>query len=314
METYHKILVVIDPTTNTQKALNRAIDLASKMNHNNSNKTTISAFLSIFDFSYEMTTILSSEERDAMRQSMIKDKKLWLENLINDLKPGIRIDCQVVWHNRPFESIIENVIKESYDLVIKGTHQHDKLKSVIFTPTDWHILRKCPCPVLLVKEHEWPIDGNIIAAINIGNDEAEHHSLNVKITEEAKLLANLFKANVHLVNSFPGTPVNIAIEIPEFNSTEYNHTMLKHHNQAMVEHAKQFDINVANTHVEEGLPETVIEQVATKLDAELVVLGTIGRTGISAALIGNTAEHVIDQLNCDVLALKPDGYISPLAE
>jgi universal stress protein E len=314
METYQNILVVIDPTTNEQKALNRAIDLASKINHNSGSQTKVSAFLSIFDFSYEMTTILSSEERDVMRQSMIKDKKLWLENLISELNTDVEINCQVVWHNRPFESIIERVIKQGYDLVIKGTHQHDKFKSVVFTPTDWHILRKCPCPVLLIKDHEWPSNGNIIAAVNVGSDEAEHHSLNVKITEEAKRLAQLIQANVHLVNSFPGTPVNIAIEIPEFNSTEYNETMLKHHEQSMIAHANQFDISVVNTHVKEGLPETVIAQVAAELDAELVILGTIGRTGISAALIGNTAEHVIDQLNCDVLALKPDGYISPLAD
>ena len=62
----------------------------------------------------------------------------------------------------------------------------------------------------------------------------------------------------------------------------------------------------------EGLPEDVIPLVADELDAELVVMGTVGRTGISAALIGNTAEHVIDSLNCDVLALKPQGYKSPL--
>ncbi|WP_114325897.1 universal stress protein UspE [Candidatus Colwellia aromaticivorans] len=314
METYQNILVVIDPTTNEQKALKRAIDLASKINQNGTNQTKITAFLSIFDFSYEMTTILSTDERDAMRQSVIKDKEFWLENYIKELNPDIEIDCQVVWHNRPFEAIIERVIKQGYNLVIKGTHQHDKLKSVIFTPTDWHILRKCPCPVMLVKEHEWPSNGNIIAAVNVGSDEAEHHSLNVKITEEAKQLAQVIQANVHLVNSFPGTPVNIAIEIPEFNTTEYNETMVKHHEQAMIAHANKFDINVVNTHVKEGLPETVIEQVASTLDAELVILGTIGRTGISAALIGNTAEHVIDQLNCDVLALKPDGYISPLAD
>ena len=314
MENYQNILVVIDPTTNEQKALNRAIDLASKVNANSENKAKVSAFLCVFDFSYEMTTILSGEERDVMRQSVIKDKEYWLKNFINDLKSDVEVECQVVWHNRPFEAIIEQVITQNYDLVIKSTHQHDKFKSVIFTPTDWHILRKCPCPVLLVKEHEWPSNGNIIAALNVGSDEVEHHSLNIKITEEAKQLAQLIQANVHLVNSFPGTPVNIAIEIPEFNSTEYNDTMLKHHEQAMIIHANKFDISVVNTHVKEGLPETVIEQVAETLDAELVILGTIGRTGISAALIGNTAEHVIDQLNCDVLALKPDGYISPLVD
>ncbi len=311
MNTYQNILVVIDPTTNDQKALKRAIDLAISIDASG-NKVNVTAFLSIFDFSYEMTTILSSDERDVMRQSVIKDKELWLTDIISDLNPEIKITSQVVWHNRPFEAIVERVIQEKYDLVIKGTHQHDKLKSVVFTPTDWHILRKCPCPVLLVKEHEWPSNGNILAAVNVGSDEAEHHSLNLKITQEAKQLAQLIKGNVHLVNSFPGTPVNIAIEIPEFNSTEYNDTMLKHHEQAMITHANKFDISIDNTHVEEGLPETVIEHVATKIDAELVILGTIGRTGISAALIGNTAEHVIDQLDCDVLALKPDGYVSPL--
>lgn len=311
METYQNILVVIDPTTEDQKALKRAIDLAVNINASGG-KVNVTAFLSIFDFSYEMTTILSSDDRDVMRQSVIKDKELWLAASIDDLNPQIQITNKVVWHNRPFEAIIERVIQDKYDLVIKGTHEHDKFKSVVFTPTDWHILRKCPCPVLLVKEHEWPSNGNILAAVNVGSDEAEHLSLNLKITQEAKQLAHFLKGNVHLVNSFPGTPVNIAIEIPEFNSTEYNDTMLKHHEQAMIAHANKFDISVANTHVVEGLPETVIEQVAAQIDAELVILGTIGRTGISAALIGNTAEHVIDQLDCDVLALKPDGYVSPL--
>ena len=307
MEKYQKILAVIDPTTEDQKALKRAIELASKTN------ATITAFLSIYDFSYEMTTMLSSDEREAMRATLINDRAQWLKEIIQGLATeGLTIDSNVIWHNRPFEPIIEQVLINGYDIVIKGTHQHDKLKSVIFTPTDWHILRKCPCPVLLVKEHSWPINGNIVASVNVGSDEEEHQSLNRKITEEAVNLSKLILANIHLVNSFPGTPVNIAIEIPEFNASEYNDSMLRHHKKAMEEHAKQFSIDINHTHVEEGLPEDVIEKISEELDAELVILGTIGRTGLSAALIGNTAEHVIDRLNCDVLALKPNGYVSPL--
>ncbi|MEW6982872.1 universal stress protein UspE [Colwelliaceae bacterium 6471] len=307
MDKHQKILAVIDPSTDDQKALKRAVELARLT------KASITAFLTIFDFSYEMTTMLSSEEREIMRQSVVNDRITWVNKLIDDIEhQGIDIKCNVVWHNRPFEPVIEQVLKDKYDIVIKGTHQHDKLKSVIFTPTDWHILRKCPCPVLLVKEHLWPENGNIIAAINVGSDEEEHLSLNKKITDEALDLAKLIHSNVHLVNSFPGTPVNIAIEIPEFNSNEYNQTMLKHHQKAMNEHAASYGIDNAHTHVKEGLPEDVIESIAHELDAELVVLGTVGRTGLSAAFIGNTAEHVIDRLNCDVLALKPDGYVSPL--
>ena len=307
METYQKILVVIDPTTDEQKALSRAIELATKT------QGKITAFLSIFDFSYEMTTMLSSDERESMRQIVINDRMLWIDERIKELGASDKdIDIKVVWHNRPFEAVIDQVLEHQYDVVIKGTHEHDKLKSVIFTPTDWHLLRKCPCPLLLVKEHSWPANGNILAAVNVGSDEDEHQSLNSVITEEAKHLASLIGANVHLVNSFPGTPVNIAIEIPEFDTSQYNDTMLQHHEQSMKNHAEKYGIDSANTYIKEGLPEDVIDELSQELDAELVILGTIGRTGLSAALIGNTAEHVIDRLNCDVLALKPTGYVSPL--
>ncbi|WP_448556597.1 universal stress protein UspE [Thalassotalea montiporae] len=307
METYQKILVVVDPTTEEQKALSRAIELADKT------QGKITAFLSIFDFSYEMTTMLSSDERESMRQIVINDRMLWIDERIKELGASEKdIDIKVIWHNRPFEAVIDQVLEHGYDVVIKGTHEHDKLKSVIFTPTDWHLLRKCPCPLLLVKDHSWPANGNIIAAVNVGSDEGEHQSLNSIITEEAKHLADLISANVHLVNSFPGTPVNIAIEIPEFDASQYNDTMLQHHQQSMQTHAEKYGIDTANTYIKEGLPEDVIDELSQELDAELVILGTIGRTGLSAALIGNTAEHVIDRLNCDVLALKPAGYISPL--
>jgi universal stress protein E len=308
MDKYKKILAVIDPTTENQKALKRAIELAR---HSGGQ---ITAFLTIYDLSYEMTTMLSGEEREAMRQSVINDRKLWLDEKIAETDhEDITIDTCIIWHNRPFEKIIKKVLTENFDIVIKGTHQHDKLKSVIFTPTDWHILRKCPCPVLLVKDHSWPSNGNLLTALNIGSDDDEHKALNNKLTQESIVFSSLIKANVHLVNSYPGTPVNIAIEIPEFNASEYNDTMFNHHKNAMKDHANSFNIPLKNTHVKEGLPEDVIQSISKHIDAELVVLGTIGRTGISAALIGNTAEHVIDRLNCDVLAIKPDGYLSPLA-
>ena len=307
MEAYKNILVVVDPSTDEQKALSRAIEFASKTT------TKITAFLSIYDFSYEMTTMLSSDEREAMRQTVINDRKVWIEERIKAIGASVEdIDIKVIWHNRPFEAVIDQVIDHGFDVVFKGTHEHDKLKSVIFTPTDWHLLRKCPCPLLLVKDHSWPANGNILAAVNVGSDEDEHQSLNKIITEEAKHLADIISANVNLVNSFPGTPVNIAIEIPEFDASQYNDTMLQHHKDAMAKHADTYGIDRERTFVKEGLPEDVIESLSQELDAELVILGTIGRTGLSAALIGNTAEHVIDRLNCDVLALKPAGYVSPL--
>ncbi|MDX3774544.1 universal stress protein UspE [Chromatiaceae bacterium AAb-1] len=307
MSAYNNVLVVLDPSNSQQKALQRAVTLAKLQS------CKLTAFLSVYDFSYEMTTMLSGDERESMRHAVIKDRERWISEYLKQPRAeGLDIDIRVVWHNRPFEAIVTAVLEDKYDLVIKGTHDHDVLKSVIFTPTDWHVLRKCPCPVLLVKEHDWPERGNVLAAINAGSEQEHHLSLNQRIISEAQQVAQMLNAEVHLVNAYPGTPVNIAIEIPEFNPQEYNTTMKRHHIDAAAELAAQFGIKPENTHVQEGMPEDVIPKVARKLDAEIVVIGTVGRTGLSAAIIGNTAEHVIDRLDSDVLAVKPANFVCPL--
>ncbi len=307
MSKYNKILVVLDPTTDDQKALQRAINLAKRQ------PCKLTAFLSVYDFSYEMTTMLSGDERESMRLAVIRDRERWVHEYINAPQAkGLDIDIKVVWNNRPFEAIVTAVLEDHYDLVIKGTHKHDVLKSVIFTPTDWHVLRKCPCPVLLVKEHDWPPQGNILAAVNAGSEQEHHKSLNNRIITSAQYIAQLLDGTVHLVNAYPGTPVNIAIEIPEFNPQEYNDGIKRHHIEAANELARSFGIPPERTHVQEGMPEDVIPSTARKLDVEMVVLGTVGRTGLSAAIIGNTAEHVIDRLDSDVLAVKPENFVCPL--
>lgn len=305
---FNKILAVIAAETDEQKALDRALLIATKTG------ASVTAFLTIYDFSYEMTTMLSVDERETMRQAVVDDRTDWLAEIVQPLatKYPVSLDIKVVWHNRPFESIIYEVIDNNYDLVVKGTREHDTLKSVIFTPTDWHLLRKSPVPTLLVKEHDWPENGNLLAALDVGTQDEEHQNLNNKMTKITIELANLLNGYPNIVNSYPGTPVNIAIEIPEFDPTSYTESVKKHHQEGMIEHTKKFNIDPERVFVNEGLPEDVIPNVAQQIDAELVVIGTVGRTGITAALIGNTAEHVIDSLDCDVLAIKPDGFTCPI--
>ncbi|GAA5187954.1 universal stress protein UspE [Ferrimonas gelatinilytica] len=307
MTQYKSILVAVDPNHDAQPAIERAAYLAQQSQGN------LVLSLSVFDFSYEMTSMLSSDDRENLRASLVNQRKAWLEELAQPVREkGQKVDTHVTWHNRPYESIIEQALRIEADLIVKSTHHHDKLKSVIFTPTDWHLLRKSPIPVLLVKDHDWPEAGKILVAVNVAAEDDDHQALNNKVVTQALKLANAVKAEVHLVNGYPGTPVNIAIELPDFDAHAYNESLKSHHEKRLAEMAKHHGINEQNCHVLEGLPEDVIPDLAEQLDAELVVIGTIGRTGLSAALIGNTAEHVIDQLQCDLLALKPDGFESPI--
>ncbi len=63
------------------------------------------------------------------------------------------------------------MIGGGHDLVLKMAHQHDRLEAVIFTPTDWHLLRKCPSPVLMVKDQPWPEGGKALVAVNLASEE-----------------------------------------------------------------------------------------------------------------------------------------------
>lgn len=308
MNEFNKILAVIDPAVSQQKSLDRAIELAEKCD------AKITAFLCIYDFSYEMTSMLSTEARNQVRHALLDDKVGWLNDIIHQYESKIAtsLEIRVVWHNRPYEAIIHEVLSNHHDLIVKGTQDHDTLQSVIFTPTDWHLLRKAPVSVLLVKDHDWPENGQILAAINVGSEQECHISLNQRITQSAQNMATLLHSNVHLVNSYPGTPTNVLMEVPNFDPDIYNETLKQHHKNSMRDHAMEFYISDKACHLQEGLPEDVIPKVAAAIDAELVIIGTIGRQGISAALIGNTAEHIIDMLNCDVLALKPEGFVTPV--
>ncbi|MFT6984589.1 MAG: universal stress protein E [Psychromonas sp.] len=309
MLNYRNILVFIDPTQESQPALARAVGIAQK-----DKKVKITLFLCCYDLSYEMTSLSSSDERQAMQSLVIKENQDWLETLALPYQEnGLNINNQVIWHNRPFQAVIIEVLKNNYDLVVKSTHQHSKLSAILFTPTDWNLLRKCPVPVLLVKHHQWPENGNILCAIDCKSiQDEEHHQLNQQILSEAKIMAEVINANIHIVNAYPSPPMNIMLELPEFDPINYEDGLKKFHQKTLNGYAQANNIPKDRTHLRQGLPEDVISEVANEIDAELVILGTVGRSGLSATLLGHTAEQVIDNLDCDLLALKPQGFISPI--
>jgi universal stress protein E len=309
MSIYNNILVVADINNDEQPALARAMQLGRK----SKSPCSVTFFLSIYDFSYEMTSMLSSEERDAMRAGVVHQRTQWMKEVAEPyLDNDITLDIKVIWHNRPYEAIIEQVYAAGHEIVIKATRQHAALESVLFTPTDWHLLRKCPTPVLLVKNHDWPENGHIVASVHVGSEQESHQKLNQAMVEQALDLSERLNATPHLVNAYPLTPPNITVELPEFDPTLYSDSVRGHHLKAMKELRQHYGLPEEQTSVEQGLAEDVISKSVSDLKAGLVILGTSGRSGLSAVFIGNTAENVIDKVDCDLLALKPEGYISPL--
>lgn len=304
MEHIQSLLVVLEPDKIEQPALVRAVHLAQHLDAH------ITVFTTLYNFSYELTSLMS-QDREAVKLALLQDRRAWVQQVLAPYT-DLDIKVQIDWHRHLFECVIQFAMQHRFDLIMKATYAHDGIQAVVFTPTDWHLIRKSPIPVLLVKDQVWPAQGNILCALDVVADSDEHTRLNRILIQSSLHWGKLLHAEVHLVNSYPGTPLNIAIELPDFDVQAYNESIKTQHEQKMLILANEFNLTHAQCHVNEGLPEDVIAEQAQQLNIELLVIGMAGRTGLSAALIGNTAEHVIDNLSCDLLAIKSDQYESPI--
>ena len=84
--------------------------------------------------------------------------------------------------------------------------------------------------------------------------------------------------------------------------------------QALTETLSQdtMDYIKPQVHIMKGEPHKVIPNLAQEMKADLVVMGTVARTGIPGLIMGNTAETILNNIGCSVLAVKPPGFVTPV--
>jgi len=300
MFTCKRILAVADPTLKLQTPLIRALLFAHKTD------ATIIVLSCIYDKSYDMVAVLNQGERSDIKQVMVEQEKEKIEAEIQQLKPtsNINIDVVVVWHKKLHEAVIESCDEYDCDLIIKATNEHGILSSSLFTAADWHIARNSSVDVLLVKPREWSKKPTVLSSIGVSAKDDAHVYLSDKVAETAYGLSKLLDADLHFANSFASAPVQVTIEVPSFSPEIYNKAVQEIHLRQMKLLSDKYKLDDANVHVEEGLPEEIIPHICKLYHADLIVIGSVGRKGLSAALLGNTAELIIDSVDCDTFIVK----------
>ncbi|MFJ4398172.1 universal stress protein [Pseudomonas sp. NPDC089396] len=213
------------------------------------------------------------------------------------------------WKESLHESIIAVQQAEGCDLVIKEHRPDNPLRKALLTPSDWKLLRLCPCAVLMVKSERPWTEGKILAAVDVGNDDEDHRRLHASIIDHGYGIASLTKGELHVISAHP-SPM-LAASDPTYQLSE---TIDKRYREACSAFQAEYDISEDRLHVEEGPADVLIPHFEKALDAVVTVIGTIARTGISGALIGNTSEVVLDSLKGDVLVLKSEEATAHLAE
>lgn len=222
---------------------------------------------------------------------------------------GYSVTTEQAWNDSLHDTVIAVQQAEGCGLVIKQHYPDSPLKKALLTPTDWKLLRYCPAPVLLVKTAT-PWAGKVIlAAIDVGNSDVEHHSLHHSIIDHGFRIASLAKAQLHVISAHPSPMLSAAD--PTFQLKETIEARYRAQCQAF---QAEFDVDDTHLHIEEGPADVLIPHMASKLQAAVTIIGTVARTGLTGALIGNTAEVVLDKVESDVLVLKPETLMDQLQE
>ena len=211
-----------------------------------------------------------------------------------------------------FITIIRKVMREGHDLVIKEASLKQGIDQL-----SMRLVRKCPCPVWVIKYDSSDFK-RILAAVDVGGDREETAALNKKILELAHSLAQREGGEAHYLHSWR-LEYEIMLRGPRFKVSPEEIGALK---QDLFSERRTALTNILETnhihcedrqvHVREGLSSEVIQQAIGELDIDVVVMGSVGRSGIPGLLIGNRAEKLLTAINCTVLTVKPDGFKTPV--
>jgi len=181
-----------------------------------------------------------------------------------------------------------------------------------------HLVRKCPSAVWLHKPGGDRRVRRILACVDLDADNATRQRLNTAIMEMATSFAREENSSVDAAYSWwlpfestlrssiwLGAGKNSVDELVATRRTEA-------HLSGFVRRFEAPDRAIA-THFLKGDPRAVLPKVCRETDYDLIVMGTVTNVGLPGYFIGETAETLLRAIAASVLAVKPEGWISPIA-
>lgn len=314
MKRFKNILYVAEFAVDQRLAIARVIALSE----NNQARLT---FLHVVE-QPRLGALLDLYTPEQIDMQLREQERHKLEQLLLGYSGVNPIDLQIRI-GRPFIEIVRQTLDGDHDLVVKLAGGGQGIQDHLFGSTDMHLLRKCPRPVWLMRPTGKANYAKIMAAVDFDPWSADGADdiLNRSILELASSVALSDFAELHLVHvwdsmlsawagEIPYETVKLQIEAERVryqSGLDYLASKLRHW---LGDEA--YNYLSPQLHLIRGNARDEIPALAARLDVNLLVMGTVARTGIKGLIIGNTAEVILNGIHCSVLVVKPDGFVSPL--
>jgi universal stress protein E len=220
-------------------------------------------------------------------------------------KTGVSIGTRTVV-GKAFAQVVHGVCEVGFDLVVVGTRGTSGLKRFLVGSTAQRLIQHCPCPVWVVRKDAKPKVSTVLVAVDFSDASRA-------AVKRAGELALTLKARLHLVHVVDDADLRSVTErsgglLPKLSRKDMQAVGVRRLDE-MVAGLISPDLETER-HVAHGDPWRMIATAAKRTEADVVVMGTVGRGGVSGILLGSTAERVLATVSCGVLAVKPEGFVT----
>lgn len=268
---------------------------------------------------------VSGSSADDLLSEFGRRRRDELQALALEIVPERDIQVEILT-GKAFIEIIRFVTAHGCDFVVKAAEPSVGRHRYLFASTDQHLLRKCPCPVWLQTTGGVSEPKRVLATIDLDTSDAPEPetlmALNQRVLDAAQLIAAPTDSEIVLLHVWDAIGEGMVWAFSgqsdaRASADRYVEAIRSDRQAAMHRFVAQQDSGgdrpVLTPRLVRGTPEEAIEAQVSAQRADVVVMGTVARTGLRGVFIGNTAENVLNSLACPVVAVKPDGFVSPLA-
>ncbi len=309
MKKFNKILHYVSLKSDCSLSLNRAFELADE---NNAELTIVSV---VPEVPSSVKSLIPGYDVAEISEALIHEQQQQLKEVALPYRDrGVTVYERVL-QGSIYLALIREVLKNKHDLVIKMRDDHPDYKNRIGT-LDMRILRKCPCPVWLVHPEAKKNYHRILAAINPMAEDAIGKEINTKVFELASSLSLLEKSELHIVSVwdiFGESFIKRRANDEDFKDLQQKALLNIRKKLDNLIETFDFEVNPNHIHLIKGAAMYTIPSFVNQMEIDFVVMGSIARTGIlNGFLIGNTAEKIVNSINCSLLTVKPKSFVTPI--
>jgi len=308
MRHYHNPLYVSHGTADETEGLKQALSLARN------NNAPLGVLIVCPEFPKEFTDYRKKYEESLIAQAEASIRST--KEAIKLEEDAVEISIELVSDKTPSIKIIQYVLQHGHDLVIKEAEPREG-GGRGFKAIDMELLRKCPCAVWLCR----PIAHSrqhiqVAVAIDPESIERAAETLSKRMLELSRSLADSCSGELHIVSCWDYEfesylQSNVWVNVPNSQIADTVYDTQQKHRVALEKLIKESGISGSQKiHHLRGRAEECIPSFVTDKKIDILVMGTVARTGIPGFIIGNTAENIVQKLSCSLMALKPQGFVS----